>query len=238
MSQGTWLLISLSKFVTCNFCLRCISLCPKLWIKLRCYKVLHSIKMQRKWHIYLFSLLTKTYNFLYPIPHLLPIVDFLHSTGKLFELSLSNGDLTLDDPRDWRHPTEQIAVSWDDLLVSCPWHHRAGPAATRVLLDSYLFAVLLENCAVARDKKWCRSIAGGPLSIVKAGDTKNLSCFPKAVLPWRYQPHSSSTALCSTAALEMGPWWPPRLMYNTGLAPGISCIAGNKSCRGPANAYP
>lgn len=146
VSQGTWLLISLSKFIIYNFCLLCIFFCPKLWMKLRCYKVLHSIKMQRKLHVYLFEELTKPHNFLYPVPHLLPIVDFLHSTGKLFELSLRDGDLTLDDPRDWRHPTEQIAVSWDDSLVSCPWHHRADPAAARVLLDSCLFCLAGELC--------------------------------------------------------------------------------------------
>lgn len=150
-----------------------------------CSEVLHSINIQRKWPTCLFKLLTKPHKFMYPLPHCLPLVDFLHSTRKTFEFNLRGGVLTLDDSRDRRHPTEQVAVSWDDSLVSCPWHNREGPAAAEDLLDSCL-------CC----------IADRPASL-------------RQVLPWRYQPYSRSTALCSTAVLELGPWQHPKLMYNT-----------------------
>lgn len=56
-------------------------------------------------------MLTKPYNFLYVVSHLLPYVYFLYRTGKTFELSLRGGGLPLYDPKDQKHPTEQIAVS-------------------------------------------------------------------------------------------------------------------------------
>lgn len=56
-------------------------------------------------------MLTKPYKFL-SVCNLLPIVYFLHRTGKTFGLSLrGGGSLSLQDPRDQKHPNEQITVS-------------------------------------------------------------------------------------------------------------------------------
>lgn len=160
----------------------------------------------------------------------LAIVYFLYRTGKTFEFSLRAGGLPL-----WGLKASYWANScfWNDLLVTCPWHHRTCPAAARVLMCNCLFAVFLENCAVARDKKWCRSITGGSLSLVKAGDTKDQTCFPKAVSPQRYQLQSRSTTIHHTATQELVLWWSPSLVCKyTGLAPDFSCIAGSKNLRG------
>lgn len=133
VSQGTWFLISLTKFITYNFCLLCIFLYPKLWIKLRCYKVLHSIKMQRKWYIYSSCLQNPT---TFCTQFLISCPSWISFTAQENPLSSARG---WGPHTGWskglKANTEQIAVSWDDSLVSCPWHHRAGPAALGVLLD-------------------------------------------------------------------------------------------------------
>lgn len=122
-------------------------------MKLRCHKVLPPLFKDEEEATHLFT------QDAYKTPQLsvycflsLAHCDFLYRTGRTFELSLRGGVLPLHDPRDRKHPTEQKAVS-EMTECLCPWHHRTGPAAARVLLDNCLFAVFLENCAVARDKK-------------------------------------------------------------------------------------
>lgn len=109
---------------------------------------------------------------------------FLQSRKNLWAQPEDWGGLPLYDPKDWKHPTEQVAVSE---IMYWSLAHGITEQVAGYLLYNCIFALFLENCAVARDKKWCRRITGGSLSIVKAGDTKNQSCFPKAVPPLRYQ---------------------------------------------------
>lgn len=202
VSQGIWILIFSYKFITFKSCLVCIFLCPKLWIKLRCHTVLHSLKMKRKWRIYLLKIRTKPYNFLYIVSHLLLIVYFLYRTGKTF-------GLPLHDPRDWKHPTEQIAVS--EMIY---WSLAHG-ITKRVLL------LLESSCIIVFLLSFWRTVLGQGQGVmlkchrrltfycqglVFVRADKDQTCFSKAVPPQRYQLHSRSTTIHHTAVQELGPW--------------------------------
>lgn len=158
VGQVTWLLISLTKFITCNFCLLCIFLYPKLWIKLRCYKVLHSVKMQRKWHIYSRSLQNPTTFCTW----------FLSSCLSWISFTAQENPLSSD--RGWGpHMGWLKGLKIFHWANSCflRWLTAVLPTASQQVLllleSSWIFAFLLENCVVAKGEKCCRSILAGPL---------------------------------------------------------------------------
>lgn len=73
-----------------KFCLLCMFLCTKLGITPVFCNMLYSVKMQRKAHIYSSNLKNLMYSWSSSsslallVPHLLLIVHFCHSRGKLF----------------------------------------------------------------------------------------------------------------------------------------------------------
>lgn len=116
-------------------------LCPKLGITPVFCNMLHSVKMQRKAHIYSRNLKNSmSFCVLFiSCPSCSPSFAhcaFLSKQGKRFELSLRDEELTVDYPRDWWYHTEWLDVSWDASLLSSPWYHMVGLPDARVPLDS------------------------------------------------------------------------------------------------------
>lgn len=90
--------------------------------------------------------------------HLLLIVHFCCSRGKLFELCLGDGELTLDDPRDWWYHSEWLDVSWDASFLSSPCYHTVGPSDDRV---PWIVALCSPGeLNMARGRMQCRRAAG------------------------------------------------------------------------------
>lgn len=115
--------------------------------------------------------------------------------------------------------------------MSCPRHHRAGPAAARVHLDSCLFADLLENCAVPGATNDAEALQEVCFLLSRQGTRRTGPVSPRpcshgSTIHTVGALYSVAQLLCSWDLGDIEGW-----CKYTGLASYTYCIVGNKNHR-------